>query len=65
MSSWIQRSKDTLKQIIQSVKKENESLVVRVCFVGYRDIGDSKRFEIFQFSEDLDAAVKFISSMNA
>jgi hypothetical protein len=65
MGSWIERSKTTLKEIIQSVKKENDSLVVRVCFVGYRDIGESNRFDIFQFSEDLDAAVKFISSMRA
>jgi hypothetical protein len=65
MGSWIERSKTTLKEIIHSVKKENDSLVVRVCFVGYRDIGESNRFDIFQFSEDLDAAVKFISSMRA
>ena len=47
MGSWIQRSKDTLKQIIQQVKKENESLTVRVCFIGYRDVQDKPRFEIF------------------
>lgn len=38
MGSWIQRSKDTLKQIIQQVKEENKSLTVRVCFIGYRDV---------------------------
>jgi hypothetical protein len=38
MGSWIQRSKDTLKQIIEQVKKENEALTVRVCFIGYRDV---------------------------
>ena len=65
MGSWIQRSKDTLKEIIHSVKKENEALTVRVCFIGYRDVQDKPRFEIFQFSEDLDAAVKFITSMRA
>ena len=47
MGSWIQRSKDTLKQIIQQVKKENESPTVRVCFIGYRDVQDKPRFEIF------------------
>ena len=47
------------------MKKENESLVVRVCFIGYRDIKDSRRFDIFQFSEDLDAVVQFISRMEA
>lgn len=65
MGSWIQRSKDTLKEIIHSVKKENEGLTVRVCFIGYRDVQDNPRFEIFQFSEDLDSAVKFITSMRA
>jgi len=38
MSSWIQRSKDTLKEIIDNVKADNPELEVRVCFVGYRDI---------------------------
>ena len=65
MGSWIQRSKDTLKQIIQQVKEENKSLTVRVCFIGYRDVQDKPRFEIFKFSEDLDGAVKFIATMRA
>lgn len=38
MASWIQRSKDTLKSIIESVKAENQGLKVRVCFIGYRDV---------------------------
>jgi len=38
MNSWIERSKDTLKQIIDNVKSDNPDLEVRVCFVGYRDI---------------------------
>ena len=65
MASWIERSKNTLKEIIQNFKKENQGLSVRVCFIGYRDIGESNRFDIFKFSEDLDAAVKFISTMRA
>jgi hypothetical protein len=38
MASWIKRSKDTLKEIIDNVKRDNPELQVRVCFVGYRDI---------------------------
>ena len=38
MYSWIQRSKDTLHQIIDSVRKENAGLEVRVAFVAYRDV---------------------------
>ena len=40
MWSWIERSKDTLKQIIDVVKGENPGLDIQVCFVGYRDIKD-------------------------
>ena len=44
MSSWINRAKETLNDVIDSIVEEckNEgNLQVRVCFVGYRDIGDS------------------------
>jgi hypothetical protein len=33
--------------------------------VGYRDIGESNRFDVFEFSEDVDATTKFIASMSA
>ncbi len=65
MSSWIQRSKDTLAGIIKNVKDEHAGLTVRVSFVGYRDVQDKPRFEIFEFSEDLDACAKFIATMSA
>ena len=38
MYSWIARAKSTLSEIIDSVKKENPSLIARVCFIGYRDV---------------------------
>lgn len=44
MQVWIERSKDTLKEIINNVKLSNPELEVRVCFVGYRDIRDDVRF---------------------
>lgn len=65
MGSWIERSKDTLKGIIENVKLDYAGLNVRVGFIGYRDISDKPRFEIFEFSEDLDAAKAFIGKMRA
>ena len=38
MYSWIQRSKETLSQIIDHVKLSNKGLTVRVGFVAYRDV---------------------------
>ena len=54
MSSWIARSKETLKQIIDHVKNENVGIKARVAFVGYRDIKDTQRFTIQDFTEDID-----------
>ena len=65
MASWINRSKDTLSEIISAVKESNPTLTVRVCFVGYRDINDHPRFSIFEFSEDIDAVKKYIAGVNA
>ncbi len=65
MASWIERSKNTLKEIIDTVKSGNEGLEVRVCFVGYRDIRDNPRFSIQEFSDDLEKVKKFISTVNA
>ena len=65
MSSWIQRSKDTLAGIIKNIKSEHVGLTVRVSFIGYRDVQDKNRFDIFPFSEDLAEVTKFIASMRA
>ena len=61
MSSWITRSKDTLKEIIDAVKSQNTGLKVRVAFVGYRDIEHSQRFTIQEFTDDIELVKKFIS----
>ena len=65
MRSWIERSKDTLKQIIDHVKAENTGLAVRVCFIGYRDIRDRERFTIQPFTDDIDKVKQFIAKTNA
>lgn len=65
MASWIQRSKDTLKEIIDTVKQNNPGLQVRVCFVGYRDIKDHDRFSLMDFSDDLAAVKNFIGRVSA
>lgn len=65
MQEWIERAKNTLHEIINNVKAENEALVVRVCFVGYRDIKDTERFCVKPFTEDLDDVKAFISKVKA
>jgi len=65
MQAWIERSKDTLKSIINNVKASNPELEVRVCFVGYRDIKDNVRFSVQDFSSDIELVKTFISKQVA
>ena len=60
MHSWIQRSKDTLKQIIDHVKATNKGLSVEVAFVAYRDIGDSGRHVVADFTSDIESVKSLI-----
>jgi hypothetical protein len=53
MASWIERSKTTLKTIIDNVVASSQGLKVRVTYIGYRDFGDKNRFEIQPFTEDV------------
>lgn len=65
MGSWIERSKNTLITIVDNVRGSNAGLKVRASFVGYRDIGDYNRFDVMDFSEDLEKVKSFISTMSA
>jgi hypothetical protein len=68
MSSWITKAKETIREIIDNVIKECEedgSLKCRVSFVGYRDIKDTRRFELMPFNENVDEVKKFIQSVTA
>jgi len=66
MSSWIERAKKTLQEIIQNVVTSCDGkLDVRVCFVGYRDHCDKQRFTIQEFSKDIGKVKDFISKVRA
>jgi hypothetical protein len=65
MSSWMERAKTTLHSIINNIKNNHENLQIRVSFVGYRDFGDAKHFEIKPFTEDVDSVKNFISGLVA
>ena len=65
MHSWIQRSKDTLKNIIDHVKATNKGLTVEVAFVAYRDIGDYGRHVVADFTSDIDSVKRLIEKQSA
>ena len=61
MSSWIIRTKDTLRHIIELVQNQvkeeiatHETLDFRVSFVGYKDIlSPAPRFSVLEFTNDI------------
>lgn len=66
MLSYITEAKDTMTQIIAKIKeKYKHSKSIRGAFIGYRDIDDSTRFEIFPFSEDFQKMKEFLSKIEA
>lgn len=68
MDSWIQKAKNTLNEIVDSIvdecKKEG-NLKVRVSFVGYRDIKDDERFRVLPFTDEINSVRSFIADSKA
>jgi len=74
MSSWINKAKETLNEVIDQVVKETQeegNLKVRVSFIGYRDLEPRnpnpkyERFEKKDFTDDIDSVRKFIAGCKA
>ena len=63
MCSWIDRARKTLQEIINNVIATCDGLKVRVCFIGYRDHCDKKRFSIHSFTENIPEIKEFISKV--
>lgn len=66
MSSWIDAAKNEIKSIIEYITAENESIDVRMSFIGYRDHCDAKdQFAVMDFTKNIDQIVKFVSTQGA
>ena len=65
MGSYINMSRNKIKDIIKQVKEQYSDSAIRIAIVGYRDIKDKKRFELFHFSEDVDKAKTFLDGLHA
>ena len=65
MGDWIENTKDTLKQVVDTVVAKNPELEVRVAFVGYRDFCDNGIFTVHDFTFDLAKMKSYISKLKA
>ncbi len=65
MSTYIENARDTISGIIDELKSVYPHAVLRVAIVGYRDVEDKKRFEIFDFSSSTIDAKNFLNGLKA
>lgn len=65
MGSYIEMSKNKIKDIIDEVKKAYPDSEIRLSIVGYRDFCDSKRFEILPFTPKIETAKTFLTKLRA
>ena len=65
MASYINMSRDKIKDIIKQVKELYSKSEIRIGAVGYRDFNDPNMLEVFPFQEDADKARNFFDKLVA
>ena len=65
MQPYIDMSKDQIKGIISDINAQYPEWKIRIGIVGYRDVKDKKRFEVFNFSAIVDEVRSFLDSLRA
>ncbi|KAL4481537.1 hypothetical protein ABPG74_007626 [Tetrahymena malaccensis] len=64
MQPWIDFVKQSIRDIIDQIKKTYSTFSFRYSFVGYRDFGDAK-VKNFDFNEDLNKFIKHLDAIIA
>jgi hypothetical protein len=65
MGSHIKMAEERTAEVIQEIIKDFPTHKINIGIVGYRDIKETNRFDIFEFSNDADAAIKFLNGLSA
>jgi hypothetical protein len=65
MDGYIASAKNSINVIVDRVKSTNCSANLRLAIVGYRDIRDTKRFEVLDFGSSVEMFKNFLSKLEA
>jgi hypothetical protein len=66
MQPYINQARDAIRNIVEKATDlESAAGAIRCAFVGYRDFGDAKQFEILHFTENVDQFKTFCSTIVA
>ena len=61
MQSHVDRAKNKIKEIIEEVKQQYPESEIKVGIVAYRDVQDTPRFDILQFTSNIQEARDFLN----
>jgi hypothetical protein len=65
MGSWIAEAKAKVIGISQTITTNFADSQLRMAFVGYRDVKDTKRFEVIEFTTNASSLQTRISGISA
>ena len=65
MEPWIEMAKTQIRNIVSKTQREHPNTVFNVGFVGYRDFGDDRRFEVRQFTTNINQFLADIAYIHA
>lgn len=68
MVGWQTRLNQTIAKIVEQATEQLQDagqLELRVSLVAYRSLLDRKSYEVFPFSNDIDAAKSFLNNLKA
>ena len=65
MAPYIESVKNSIRQIVDRVVSTNSDANLRFSIVGYRDLRDSRRFEVMDFSPSVENFKTFLASIHA
>jgi len=65
MQSLINQVKSNIKGIVRQIGKTSADLDLRLAVVAYRDIGDTRRFEVFDFHTSIEKFESNLSGLRA
>ena len=65
MGPYIASAKNSIKDIVDRVRSTNRDMNLRLAIVGYRDIGDTRRFEVLDFVSSVEEFKHFLANLAA
>ena len=65
MKDWINTCKINIKNVMNTIKEKLNFQDIEIGFIGYRDIYDCDRFEVYPFTSNMQNLENFVAKLEA